>query len=71
MIPEIAPCVKCKGAKKAKVIRIDGMYYVQCPCCKWEKYMFLGLKPENAICEWNKFNREMKRVGNKRYADDD
>lgn len=66
-LPEIMPCVKCKGEKKAKVVRIDGLYYVQCPCCKWERYMFLGLKPENAICEWNKFNREMKRVGNKKY----
>lgn len=72
-LPEIVPCVKCKGAKKPKVIRIDGLYYVQCPCMKWDKYCALGLKPENAIEEWNKFNRTIKRVGNKRlkYARDD
>ena len=65
-IPEMMPCVKCKGKRKPAIVRVDGMYYVQCPCMKWDKYMFLGLRPENAVDEWNKFNRPMKRVGNKK-----
>ena len=62
MLPDLAPCVKCKGENQPKVVRVEGMYYVQCPCCKWDNYQFLGLKPQYAIEEWNKFNRPINRT---------
>lgn len=63
---DLCTCVKCKGRHKPAFIKIDGMYYVQCPCMKWDRYQFLGLKPQFAADEWNKFNRPMARVGNRR-----
>lgn len=66
---EIFECVKCKGKYKARIVRVEGMYYIQCPCGKWDKYQFLGLKPQYAIEEWNKFNRPIQRIGHKRKKD--
>lgn len=57
----MAKCVRCKGRSQPRLVRIDGLYYVQCGCNKWGQYQFLGLKPENAVGEWNKFNRPMYR----------
>lgn len=60
MLPELAPCVKCKGENQPKVVRVEGMYYVQCPCCKWDRYCALGLKADSAIEVWNRLNKPMK-----------
>lgn len=62
---EMAMCVKCRGKHKPAINKIDGMYYVQCPCNKWDRYQFLGLRPENAVDEWNKFNRPINRGWNR------
>ena len=34
---EMATCVKCRGKNKPKIVKIDGLYYVQCPCNKWDR----------------------------------
>jgi len=60
MLPSLAPCVKCKGENQPKVVRVEGMYYVQCPCCKWDRYCALGLKADSAIEVWNRLNKPMK-----------
>lgn len=62
---EMAMCVKCRGENKPKIVKIDGLYYVQCPCNKWDRHQFLGLKDVNAIEEWNKFNRPINRGWNR------
>lgn len=62
---EMAMCVKCRGKNKPKIVKIDGLYYAQCPCNKWDRYQFLGLKDVNAIDEWNKLNRPINRGWNK------
>lgn len=51
----IEPCIKCKS--NPRVIKIDDMYYAQCPKCnKWDKFQFLGLRYEYALDLWNKYN---------------
>lgn len=62
---EMAMCVKCRGKNKPKIVKIDGMYYVQCPCNKWDRYCALGLKAEHAIEVWNQLNRPINRGWNK------
>lgn len=57
---EMAMCVKCRGKNKPKIVKIDGLYYVQCPCNKWDRYCALGLKAEYAIEVWNRLNKPMK-----------
>lgn len=62
---EMAMCVKCRGKNKPKIVKIDGLYYVQCPCNKWDRYCALGLKAEYAIEVWNQLNRPINRGWNK------
>lgn len=62
---EMAMCVKCRGKNKPKILKIDGLYYVQCPCNKWDRYCALGLKAEYAIEVWNQLNRPINRGWNK------
>lgn len=62
---EMAMCVKCRGKNKPKILKIDGLYYVQCPCNKWDRYCALGLKAESAIEVWNQLNRPINRGWNK------
>ena len=60
-------CVKC--GKNPYIVKVEGFYYVRCYCGKWDKYQFLGLRPENAVDVWNGFNRDIKRIGSKRKKD--
>lgn len=58
--PKLEKCVKCHGKHDPYIVRIDGLYYVRCPCGKWGRYDFLGLKPQYAADEWAKANRPIR-----------
>lgn len=59
--------MKCRGRYQPRVVRVEGLYYVRCPCGKWDRYQFLGLREEYAVEEWNKFNRPIKRGRSESY----
>lgn len=60
----VEKCVKCKGKNKTYIAKVEGMYYARCECGKWDKFQFLGLRPEYAVEEWNRANRPIKRGKN-------
>lgn len=56
---DIMKCKKCGHI--GKVVKISGLYYVQCHHCnKWDPYQFLGATPKGAISEWNRYNSSGK-----------
>lgn len=59
-------CVKCKGKYNPYIVKIEGMYYVRCGCNKWGLYEFLALTEKGAWDLWNRFNRPIIRIGNKK-----
>lgn len=65
---ELVPCIKC-GKKQAKIISYGGVYYVQCPCGKYDSWQFCGFRQTGAIESWNFENRSSIKRG-KRDEDD-
>lgn len=62
---KINDCIFCK--KQPKVVKIDGIYYVQCCAHKGYRdyYTYCGLKLENAIRVWNESNPEHYTISSK------
>ena len=57
----IESCVKCRGENKPYIVKVENMYYVRCPCGKWDRYTFLGLTQKSAWESWNAMNRPIQR----------
>lgn len=66
---ELSACVRC-GKKNARLICFKGLYYVQCPCGKYDSWQFCGFRPKGAIESWNYENRPICR-GRKSKVEDD
>lgn len=58
----LEPCIRC-GKQEAEVINFKGLYYVQCPCNKYDRWQFCGYRPQGAIDSWNYENRTLNRQG--------
>lgn len=65
---KLSPCVRC-GKQEAKLICFKGLYYVQCPCGKYDSWQFCGFRPKGAIDSWEYENRKIQR-GRKREDND-
>ena len=61
---ELSKCVRC-GKQEAEIMYFKGLYYVQCPCGKYDRWQFCGIRPRGAIDSWNYENRPIHR-GKKR-----
>ena len=58
---KLLPCIFCK--EEPRIIHYDeNMWYVRCPCGKYERYEFLGYTKEGAIESWNYANRPINRT---------
>lgn len=55
---EIEPCKKCK--RQPVIKEIEGLFYAQCRCDKWNPYEHLGVSRKACINNWNFANTRNK-----------
>lgn len=62
---ELRRADKCLGCGwRPIIVHLPGdLYYCRCPnpkCTKWGAFDFIGMRPANAVDEWNFMNRASK-----------